>query len=128
MKLLLDTHVLVWCLNGDTRLSAAIQTAIADPTNEIYVSSISVVEIALKVRVGKLAIHTPFERLIEEVRGRSDVRELALSFAHAMELFSLPLHHRDAFDRMLIAQALVEKMTLATADAAIAAYNVPILR
>jgi PIN domain nuclease of toxin-antitoxin system len=128
LKLLLDTHVLLWCLDDDARLSTSIRDAVEDRVNEVYVSSLAIVEIALKVRLGKLKIHVPFDQLIATVRGRNDVRELALTFAHARALFSLPLHHRDAFDRMLIAQALVEQMTLATADADIAAYNIPILR
>jgi PIN domain nuclease of toxin-antitoxin system len=106
----------------------SIRDAVEHRNNDVYVSSLAIVEMALKVRLGKLKIQVPFDQLIATVRGRNDVQELPLTFAHARELFSLPLHHRDAFDRMLIAQALVENMTLATADAAIAAYNVPILR
>lgn len=127
LRLLLDTHTLLWCLSDDPQLSPTVRAAVDDPLNSIFVSSISIVEIALKVQIGKLSVPIPIDQLTSAIRGRVNVRQLPLSFTHAVRLASLPLLHRDIFDRMLIVQALAEKLTLATADAAIAAYNIPIL-
>jgi len=123
MRLLLDTHVVLWWMFGLPRLGPAAQAAIADPTAEVRVSGISAGEIAIKQSLGRLEAPDDFvARLTED-----GFSELPLTTAHGLALAELPLHHRDPFDRLLVAQARVEGLTLVTADRAMSAYEVPIL-
>ncbi|MDR1188694.1 MAG: type II toxin-antitoxin system VapC family toxin [Bifidobacteriaceae bacterium] len=121
MRVLLDTNVLIWWLIDDRRLSATHRAIIEDADNEVFVSAVSAVEVAIKAAIGKLP-DLP-EPLTEAVPGEG-FRELRFSLAHAGAVRTLPLHHADPFDRMLIAQALVEDLTVLTSDAAFAAYGV----
>ena len=97
MRLLLDTHVLLWALSGDPSLHQDIELSIADPSNTVFVSAASLWEIAIKRALGKLVAPT---NLVEEI-GLAGFDELAVSFRHADAAGSLPPHHRDPFDRML---------------------------
>jgi PIN domain nuclease of toxin-antitoxin system len=110
--LLLDTHTLIWWTAGRPRLSAAADQAISDPENTIFVSAVSAFEIALKHSRGKLPVAGPLATAFEdEVRAEGFV-ELPISLRHGQLAGSLAMAHRDPFDRLLIAQALVENMTL----------------
>ena len=120
MRLLLDTHILLWWLDDDPRLTATLRRAILDGTNEVLVSSITVAEIEIKKALGKLDVPRELLTLLDE----AGFRILPLSAAHAQQLRDLPSHHADPFDRLLIAQAIVERVPLATADARLAAYEV----
>lgn len=122
MRLLLDTHVVLWWLADDTRLGNVARTAIAGAP-EVAVSAVTAWEINLKSALGKL--EAP-DDLRQQLAG-SGMRELPISFAHAEELRSLPAHHRDPFDRMLIAQARSEAMTLVSADGHFTMYDVKLL-
>ena len=116
MKLLLDTHALVWWWTGDPRLPARAIAAIADPNNTVYVSAVSAWEITTKHRVGKWP---EVERLIAEYASllrRSRFHGLAIGMEHAHRAGGLPGPHRDPFDRMLIAQAGLEALPIVTAD------------
>ena len=124
MRILLDTHMLLWWLGNDPRLPDAIGTAMNDGTNEVLVSSISVAEISIKTSLGKL--RAPHD-LLAQLRAASMI-SLPFTTDHAIALRELPLHHRDPFDRMLVAQATTEGMTLASRDASIALYDVDILK
>ena len=121
MKLLLDTHALLWWLDDDDRLGADARELIADPANDVHVSVASLWEIAVKVRVGKLKVDmAAIERdIAEEAFTRLDITP-----RHLELLMSVPMHHRDPFDHLLIAQANAEDMPLMTADAQITAYSV----
>ena len=125
MRLLLDTHVLIWWVEGDAKLSRASRAALLDPANECLISSVSAMEIATKVAIGKLSLRfqpvTTITRAVEDL----SATELPLSIRHALAVAGLPLHHRDPFDRMLVAQAVVEGLTLVTQDEAQRAYAVP---
>ncbi|MEX0703909.1 MAG: type II toxin-antitoxin system VapC family toxin [Planctomycetales bacterium] len=123
MRLLLDTHALLWFLADDPRLSAAAKAAISDPSNERWLSPISLLEIALKVRIGKLPLHVPFAALFPAQLLANDIALLPLEPAHIEPLTSLPLHHRDPFDRTLASTALVEGSTLVSADPLFDAYG-----
>ena len=123
MRLLLDTHILLWWLMDDPKLSGALRSAIADGGNEVFVSSVSVTEIAIKQSQGKL--HAPRELLL--LLSEAGFAELPLTSAHGEVLRDLPEHHRDPFDRMLVAQARVEGLEIATAAAAIRNYDVGVL-
>jgi PIN domain nuclease of toxin-antitoxin system len=116
MKLLLDTHTLLWFLAGSARLSPAALAAINDPANTLWLSPISLVEIALKVRINKLRLTVPFGILFPAQLSANRVQLWAIEARHAEALSTLPLHHRDPFDRLIAATALVEGLTLVSAD------------
>lgn len=120
MSLLLDTHVLLWWLAGDARLGPATTELIADPSREVMVSAASVWEIAIKRSVGKL--DATFD-VVEQLREQS-FGELPVRAAHALEAGDLPPHHRDPFDRMLVAQARLEDLLLVTVDPMLDPYDV----
>jgi PIN domain nuclease of toxin-antitoxin system len=119
MRILLDTHVMLWALAGDTRLGKA-KPLILDPANEIAVSTASYLELAIKASQGKIDIDLSQIRAAVAASGYG---ELPVTGAHAEALAALPWHHKDPFDRILVAQALAEPMRLLTADSAVARYS-----
>ena len=123
MNLLLDTHVLLCWLGDDPKLGAETRAAIADGRNEVSVSAVTIAEIAIKRSQGKLDAPPELLHILTE----EGFTELPLLSTHAAALETLPWHHRDPFDRMLIAQASVEGMTLATMDKSIHDYDVTVL-
>jgi PIN domain nuclease of toxin-antitoxin system len=124
VRLLLDTHALLWALARPAKLPAPTAAAIRDPVNAVFVSAASAWEIAIKAGLGKLSVD-----LDEVVRTSTDAgfEELAVTLVHARRVRTLPARHRDPFDRMLVAQALEEGLTIVTRDAAIGDYAVPTL-
>jgi PIN domain nuclease of toxin-antitoxin system len=121
MRLLLDTHVLLWWLANNPRLSAYARTVIADSDNQVFVSAVSAWEIEIKRAIGKL--EAP-EDLLGAIAA-NDFERLDIKIEHSLRLRELPLHHNDPFDRTLIAQALYEDLTLLSGDKKIAFYEVP---
>lgn len=121
-RLLLDTHTLLWAIEGGRQLRPSTLEAIFI-NNRVYVSAASYWEIAIKAALGKLQLANDPLEFIEN----SGFAELPVYFRHAELAASLPLHHRDPFDRMLIAQAQAEGLTLVTDDSQIARYDVPIV-
>lgn len=124
MNLLLDTHVLLWWLADDTRLSPAVSEAIADQENVVMVSAASVWEIAIKQAIGKLRGPADLADYIEP----GDFLPLPVTMEHAWRAGGLPAHHSDPFDRMLVAQAGIEGLTIVTADTCIRQYDVAVLQ
>ena len=124
MKLLLDTHIFLWALSEPNRLSQKQVIAMEDPTNTVYVSSISITEIAIKASLGKLEL--VFDPL--DAAERSGFEMLDFSAKDALILKDLPFHHRDPFDRMLITQAISRKLIIATQDSIIDRYDCQILK
>ncbi|SCF46761.1 type II toxin-antitoxin system VapC family toxin [Micromonospora mirobrigensis] len=122
MRLLLDTHVVLWWLADDPTLSEEVKERIDDEP-EVYLSPATVWEIAIKQSLGKL--ESPVD-LAEQVRA-ADLRELPIHHRHAAAAGQLPPIHRDPFDRMLVAQALCEGLTLVTRDGLIQKYDLPVL-
>jgi PIN domain nuclease of toxin-antitoxin system len=122
LRLLLDTHVLIWWAR-DEPLAPAAHEAIASPTNEVSVSAASVWEAGIKVTLGKLRLG----RDLADETARHGFTELSVTFAHARAASQLQPHHRDPFDRMLVAQAQLEGLTLVTRDPAFRPYRVPLL-
>ena len=119
MRILLDTHLLLWWLEGSPSLSAQARELIRDPDNTVFVSAVSLWEIWLKQSLGKLRLPVDFTgRLATE-----SFESLPLLASHPRQVSLLPWRHRDPFDRMLIAQAQVEKLVLLTADEALTAYG-----
>jgi PIN domain nuclease of toxin-antitoxin system len=119
--LLLDTHIFLWWRAASPRLGAGIREAISQ-ADVVFVSAASAWEAAIKQALGRLEIPDRFEVGVEE----SGFEKLVVTFAHAERVASLPLHHRDPFDRMLVAQALEEKLTLVSHDSQLEAYDVPL--
>ncbi len=122
MRLLLDTHVLLWWSTDSPRLAEGARDAIRS-AGRVAVSAASAWEAAIKAGMGKLTLDVPFER-VAEVNGFD---KLPITLAHAAAVATLPEHHRDPFDRMLVAQARSEGLTLVTHDRAIEPYGIPIL-
>jgi len=124
MRVLLDTHALLWFLLNDSRLSATAKSAISDPANEVAVSPASYWEIAIKVALGKFVLPRPYQEFIESQLLRNDFRILHIEPSHTSQLIGMPFHHRDPFGRLLIAQALAEKIDIVSADAKFDLYQV----
>lgn len=123
MKLLLDTHVFIWWDGESPALHADLRAAIADAANDVYVSAVSVWEIAIKRRHGRIAFTRAITAAIEQNR----FRPLAIAPEHAEHAGGLPPHHRDPFDRMLVAQAVLEQMVLGTQDPMMRLYGASVL-
>ncbi len=124
MRLLLDTHALIWWLSDNKSLSKSAHEAVAEPSNLVYVSAASAWEIAAKHRIGKLPLAGRLDGVIGEVIAKERFRELPISFRHAELAGSLPGEHRNPFDRMLIAQALAENLTLVSNERLFDAFGV----
>ncbi|MFB2896352.1 type II toxin-antitoxin system VapC family toxin [Aerosakkonemataceae cyanobacterium BLCC-F50] len=127
MRILLDTHIFLWFISGDTRLLTDVRDAIRDPNNEVYLSSVSIWEAIVKYQLGKLPLPEPPETYLPKQRDIHEISSLALDESSVVQLAKLPPLHRDPFDRMLICQALQNGLSIATVDAAIRAYSVSIL-
>jgi PIN domain nuclease of toxin-antitoxin system len=124
MRVLLDTHVWLWMWGEPERLRNEARTIVEDPATELNVSAVSAWEIATKHAAGRLTLPTSPQEWLTDPRHRRDVIELPISFAHAIRAGTLPSHHRDPFDRMLVAQAQIEGLVLISADQKIASYEV----
>jgi PIN domain nuclease of toxin-antitoxin system len=123
MKNLLDTHTFIWFLNGDKNLSTTAKKYIEDVDAENYLSIVSLWEIAIKISLGKLEINIPFEKL-EGYILENNFQILPISFNDLIKLSNLPFHHRDPFDRLLIAQSLHNEMNLISKDNVFVEYGV----
>jgi PIN domain nuclease of toxin-antitoxin system len=123
MKLLLDTQCWLWWFAQPERLSEEAIAHIADETNELWFSVASVWEMGIKVALGKLPLPEPIDSYISSRMVQLGTRSLQITSVHALRAAALPLHHRDPFDRMLIAQAQIEEMTLVSADSIFKQYS-----
>lgn len=126
MKLLLDTHAWLWFRTASPRLGARAHELMVDPANDVIVSVASVWEVGIKAEAGKLALPQPFEAWVDAALAGFDV--LAITLAHVRIAARLPLHHKDPFDRALVAQAHVDGLTLLTADPLVQRYGGALLR
>ena len=127
MKLLLDTQCWLWWFSEPEKLNEEAIEQIVTETNEIWFSVASVWEIGIKVAIGKLPLPEPTEDYISTRMTQLGARMLEITAIHALQTASLPLHHRDPFDRMLIAQAQIEDMTIASADSMFDRYQVSLI-
>jgi PIN domain nuclease of toxin-antitoxin system len=123
MKLLLDTCALLWFLGNDPKLSSVARVALLDPANERWLSPISLLEIAIKVRSGKLPLPKPYPVLFPAELMANDIHLLPIEPDHIEPLTTLPMHHKDPFDRLIATTSLVEGLTLVSIDAAFDAYG-----
>lgn len=120
--ILLDTHALLWFLSGDAALSVPARRAIED-NERVTVSIASLWEIAIKLGAGKLTVNRGFDGLVADLVD-NDIEVLPLEVGHLRRLLSLPVHHRDPFDRIIVAQSLAEGLPIVTKDAQFASYEV----
>jgi PIN domain nuclease of toxin-antitoxin system len=125
MRLLLDTHVLLWWHDQPARLTETAYNAITDLGNDVFLSVVNGWEIQIKSQLGKLTLPKPLRVLLHEEQATNGFRILPVTLEHVYALDSFPLHHRDPFDRLLIAQAHQEGLTLVTHDPKFSAYSVP---
>jgi PIN domain nuclease of toxin-antitoxin system len=124
MRLLLDTHAFLWFVLADSQLSPLASELIADPQNDIQLSPASYWEIAIKIRIGKYSLPLPYDQFIESQILLNSFSILHIEPRHTSLLTTLPLHHKDPFDRLLVAQSLVEKIPVLSGDEAMDAYGV----
>lgn len=124
MRLLLDTHSILWYAFGDPRLSSKARALIDDAANDKFLSIVSPWEVGIKVSSGKLTVEEPVDVFFADQMRLLSLQLLPITLEHAAPVSTLPLYHRDPFDRMLVAQSLAEGMPIISADPALDAYAV----
>lgn len=127
MRLLLDTNSFLWFIGGSDKLSIIAQRLIADLNNQLVLSSASLWEIAIKVSLGKLELLLPYNKLIPEQLEENDISILPIELSHLNKVINLPFHHRDPFDRLIIAQALSEDISVVSSDTAFTQYGIKLI-
>ncbi len=129
MKLLLDTHTLLWLASGDAKLTQPARTAIADSANTLTISVATIWELAIKTTKPQnpLTLSDPLDVYLAKVLPTYGIEVLPIQQAHALGVMALPDHHRDPFDRIMIAQAICEGMTLVSGDGHASSYPVPLI-
>ena len=128
MRILVDTQCWLWMLMAPERFSESSLSLVRALENDLYLSAASAWEIAIKFRLGKLELPAPPADLVPELMSKSAVSALPIRHSHALHVAELPLHHRDPFDRLLIAQAQLEDLPILTADPQFEPYEVEIIR
>ncbi len=124
MQIILDTHTFLWYIFGSTQLSTAALALLRNPANEKLLSMASPWEVGIKVSTGKLLLSEPLEAYFDEQMRLNSIKMLPIALKHIERVSTLPFHHRDPFDRMLVAQSLIENMPLVSADAALDDYGI----
>jgi PIN domain nuclease of toxin-antitoxin system len=127
VKILVDTHIFLWAITDDPRLSSAHRVLYLDPANDLYLSVASIWEMLIKTGLGKLPLPAPAADYIVKQMEKNRLHSLTIRISHLTALEALPPLHRDPFDRMLIAQALAERIPILSADSELRKYNVEIL-
>lgn len=122
--MLLDTCTAIWCFEGSARIPERLRAEITDPANDVFFSDVSLLELVIKHQIGKMPVKEPIERLMPALIAKHGFDVLPISTGCILRLASLPMHHRDPFDRLLVAQALTNGLTLITPDPLIARYQV----
>lgn len=125
MKLLFDTSTFLWLATDPSQLSARAAALLGDPANVLWLSTVSVWEIVVKNRIGKLPLSSDVEQIVSEQVRNNKIQLLPLELRHVLEGRTLPLHHHDPFDRLLVCQALAEGLTIVTPDRHIQKYAIP---
>jgi PIN domain nuclease of toxin-antitoxin system len=124
MKVLIDTHVLIWWTGDTNQLSPLVRDMLADPQTELILSIVSIWEMQIKISLGKLSLQMDLPTLVEDEVSRNSFSLLPIELKHIYGLNDLPLHHKDPFDRLLIAQSMLEKMPIISIDEKFDAYGV----
>ncbi|MGH9899665.1 MAG: type II toxin-antitoxin system VapC family toxin [Pyrinomonadaceae bacterium] len=128
MKLLLDTHIFLWWVDHPEKLSHAALSALEDEAHDLLLSVASVWEMQIKIQLGKLKLSLPLKDLIKNQQKTNGLTVLPVELTHVLALDALPLHHKDPFDRLLIAQSIEDDLTLVSADSQFSAYSVKLLQ
>lgn len=128
MKLLLDTHIFIWWADQPEKLSPAALSALEDEANELLLSVASVWEMQIKIQLGKLKLSLPLKDLIKNQQETNEITVLPVALTHVLTLDAVPFHHKDPFDRLLIAQSIEEDLTLVSADSQFSTYSVKLLQ
>lgn len=126
MRLLIDTHVLIWFLEGSKLLAKPRRQIVADSQNDVFVSIASLWEIAIKISVGKLTLARPLADVVKQI-AVENIEILPIAAAHTLQVSVLPFHHRDPFDRIIIAQSQIENLNVMTDDIVFGSYGVKLL-
>ena len=126
MRYLLDTHVFLWIVSDQRKLSARCVAVLQESKTELYLSAASVWEIGIKAGSGKLKLHKPLNQMLNEVEV-TGLKQMPVTWEHASGVETLPAIHKDPFDRLLIAQAKLEALTVLTSDTVFKQYKVPVL-
>lgn len=124
MRILLDTHTLLWYALDDPSLSAVARSHIIDPANDVFISPASYWEVAIKLSVGKLTLNKPYEQFMDDAIRGNGFEVLPILVSHTGVVSTLPFHHRDPFDRLLVSQALAEDIPLLSNDAVLDQYGI----
>lgn len=127
MRLLLDTHVFLWLNDDPTQLSLTLKELFSSGEHELYLSMATPWEIQIKSQLGKLSLAMPIKELVNKNRQENNIQLLPIELSHISYLEELPRHHNDPFDRIIIAQAIIEGMTIVTVDHAFADYSVQVV-
>lgn len=127
MRVLLDTHVFLWWITDDERLSPRARQVMVEGRNTLVLSAASGWEMAIKAQLGRLSVAGDFASFLSEQLALNGIDTLPVTMAHALHVYELPAHHRDPFDRLLVAQALLEGIPIVTADPEIARYPVEVI-
>ena len=127
MKILLDTHAFIWLDFQPEKLTKKAIEVCQDTSNELYLSMASLWEMQIKAQLGKLKLKIPLEEMLALQQQENDLKVLNFSLAHIYQLQLLPFHHNDPFDRIIIAQSMLENMTLISVDEKLKAYNIAVL-
>ena len=127
MRVLLDTHTFLWWITDNKQLSATSRDVIGNSQNELFLSAASGWEMAIKARIGKLELPANFEQFIAEQLQQNAITGLPIQMSHALHVYTLPVLHRDPFDRLLIAQSQLENMPILTIDPQVGQYDVEVL-
>lgn len=126
MDLLLDTHAVVWYITGDSKLPVPLRKRIEDSSNNCFVSMASLWEMAIKNAIGKLELHADLAVVLKIIK-MSGIAVLPVKTRHVLSISRLPLHHNDPFDRMIISQCQVEKLTMVSCDKQFQHYDIPLV-
>lgn len=124
MHILLDTHAFLWTAVGDSQLSKRAENLFLDSQNQLYLSVASIWEMAIKSSLGKLTFQKPIESFILDILQENGIQLLTIEFRHAIRVSTLTFHHHDPFDRLLISQAIEEKIPLLSCDKVFDSYGV----
>ena len=124
MNVLLDTHAFLWAISDDKKLSKTACKAFLDPGNRLFFSAVSMWEICIKIGLERLSLKTGWIKNIQNEMSTNAIQWLPVEMQHCVELTRLPFHHRDPFDRMLVAQARVEELLVLSRDARLSAYDI----
>ena len=127
MRVLLDTHAFLWWITDDIQLSKQAREIMRDDNNALYLSAASGMEIAIKTKLGKLEIEGSVPQYIAEQLHQNAIQTLPIQMSHALHVYTLPFHHRDPFDRLLVAQSQLEGLPILTVDTMIEQYDVEVI-